>query len=238
MGCKLLEFVHRQSDLDALQAILQSYGDISDGLTIGEFDGFCTGVILCPDPIMPSAWLPEVFGKDLGAVFDDMETMQTAMDSIMAHYNRVAQQLMPPCTDFETVYELDPNSGDTLWEPWVDGFCRAMALYPDPWDELRLKGDTSIKDDMSMLLMMQAFYIGDLDLSEHEIDTLDATAPDIIPDIVCNLNDWVKRRSQVGPLANPIPANSPTAPTGATKPGRNDTCPCGSGKKYKKCCGR
>jgi len=25
--------------------------------------------------------------------------------------------------------------------------------------------------------------------------------------------------------------------TSPTKPGRNDTCPCGSGKKYKKCCG-
>jgi preprotein translocase subunit SecA len=22
------------------------------------------------------------------------------------------------------------------------------------------------------------------------------------------------------------------------EPGRNDPCPCGSGKKYKKCCGR
>jgi uncharacterized protein len=26
--------------------------------------------------------------------------------------------------------------------------------------------------------------------------------------------------------------------TSAGKPGRNDPCPCGSGKKYKKCCGR
>ena len=25
--------------------------------------------------------------------------------------------------------------------------------------------------------------------------------------------------------------------TEATKPGRNDPCPCGSGKKFKKCCG-
>mgnify|MGYP000873577171 CR=1 FL=1 len=25
---------------------------------------------------------------------------------------------------------------------------------------------------------------------------------------------------------------------GAPKPGRNDPCPCGSGKKYKKCCGK
>ena len=26
-------------------------------------------------------------------------------------------------------------------------------------------------------------------------------------------------------------------PTEIAKPGRNDPCPCGSGKKYKKCCG-
>ncbi len=25
---------------------------------------------------------------------------------------------------------------------------------------------------------------------------------------------------------------------GADAPGRNDPCPCGSGKKYKKCCGK
>jgi uncharacterized protein YecA (UPF0149 family) len=27
------------------------------------------------------------------------------------------------------------------------------------------------------------------------------------------------------------------APRSVTKVGRNDPCPCGSGKKYKKCCG-
>jgi uncharacterized protein YecA (UPF0149 family) len=29
----------------------------------------------------------------------------------------------------------------------------------------------------------------------------------------------------------------PEPPAPAQKPGRNDPCPCGSGKKYKKCCG-
>ena len=35
----------------------------------------------------------------------------------------------------------------------------------------------------------------------------------------------VKETEKVKPLA------------GAGQPGRNDPCPCGSGKKYKKCCG-
>lgn len=29
----------------------------------------------------------------------------------------------------------------------------------------------------------------------------------------------------------------PPAPKPVSKPGRNDPCPCGSGKKFKKCCG-
>ena len=50
-----------------------------------------------------------------------------------------------------------------------------------------------------------------------------------------------------GPGANPMNlrenygGEAPTAPTqavNADKVGRNDPCPCGSGKKYKKCCGR
>ncbi|WP_027182820.1 YchJ family protein [Desulfovibrio inopinatus] len=31
--------------------------------------------------------------------------------------------------------------------------------------------------------------------------------------------------------------STPTAPVSSVKVGRNDPCPCGSGKKYKKCCG-
>ena len=37
-----------------------------------------------------------------------------------------------------------------------------------------------------------------------------------------------------------MPANNPTAPIKAepsAKVDRNDPCPCGSGKKYKNCCG-
>jgi uncharacterized protein YecA (UPF0149 family) len=31
--------------------------------------------------------------------------------------------------------------------------------------------------------------------------------------------------------------NAPESQRGIPKIGRNDPCPCGSGKKYKKCCG-
>jgi SWIM/SEC-C metal-binding protein len=59
---------------------------------------------------------------------------------------------------------------------------------------------------------------------------------------ICERNDWkvivgiepdkTEDVSDVERLLHPpAPAKS------ATAPGRNDPCPCGSGRKYKKCCG-
>ncbi len=51
-------------------------------------------------------------------------------------------------------------------------------------------------------------------------------------------NDEPKREQVL--KANPIKTDNslPGMRTVKKKPGRNDPCPCGSGKKYKKCCGR
>ncbi|MBR3997929.1 MAG: SEC-C domain-containing protein [Clostridia bacterium] len=43
--------------------------------------------------------------------------------------------------------------------------------------------------------------------------------------------------AQLAELKKEMPTNSP-APAKKVKVGRNDPCPCGSGKKYKKCCGK
>ncbi|MDR0861804.1 MAG: SEC-C domain-containing protein [Oscillospiraceae bacterium] len=39
-------------------------------------------------------------------------------------------------------------------------------------------------------------------------------------------------------LGRPLPEPTTAGPVRVTKVGRNEPCPCGSGKKYKKCCGR
>ena len=41
-----------------------------------------------------------------------------------------------------------------------------------------------------------------------------------------------------GMMPPPGMAGTPARPAATPRVGRNDPCPCGSGKKYKKCCGR
>jgi preprotein translocase subunit SecA len=48
-----------------------------------------------------------------------------------------------------------------------------------------------------------------------------------------------QRQEGAAPGEEPPPAGEPPKPIHAgDKPRRNDPCPCGSGKKYKHCCGR
>jgi yecA family protein len=64
-----------------------------------------------------------------------LEPRRAAEKALMAHYNSVAQT-MTRSLWIEPIYEVDPNSDETLWEPWVDGFTRAMRLRPETWENL------------------------------------------------------------------------------------------------------
>ena len=57
-------------------------------------------------------------------------------------------------------------------------------------------------------------------------DDLEKLAPDLIPFSVEELH-----RERLAQAGAPPPANQ-----NLKKVGRNDPCPCGSGKKFKKCC--
>lgn len=55
-----------------------------------------------------------------------------------------------------------------------------------------------------------------------------------LPNAVKAIEDHIPRQKQGIRGAAPRPVNLFPA---SSKIGRNDPCPCGSGKKYKKCCG-
>ena len=48
----------------------------------------------------------------------------------------------------------------------------------------------------------------------------------------------IERKQTLEGHANDVKEKEKAAPKRVNKVGRNDPCPCGSGKKYKNCCGR
>ena len=51
-------------DLDRLHDLLSSIPPEREGMNVGELDGYVAALIVCPDPIPPSEWLPGVWGED------------------------------------------------------------------------------------------------------------------------------------------------------------------------------
>ena len=219
--------------LDRLSMLLHALPAENEPMTLSELDGYVTGILACPDMIVPSEWLPHVWG-DTGEVhFSDQKIAEETIGAVMAHYNSVAEA-MTLSLRIEPIYGVDPNSDQTMWEPWVDGFTRAMRLRPKVWERLLDRSDEETRSAMIFLLALQDIYIGKSKFSEDEIDQIDIEAPDLILNCVTTILHHSRPE-----LAGTIAANLPGSPhVAAPRPGRNDPCSCGSGRKYKQCCGR
>lgn len=202
----------------------EAVGD--DAMLLSELDGFLAGLIVCPDLIMPGEWLPVVWGED-GPVFESERQAQTIVDLIMGHYNDIIRTLDQG--GYSPVYDMD-NDDSILWETWIEGFVEAVRLRPEAWlawaqteDE-----DADLQRAWFVLARLGELATNPTDVEPMDIDEeLEDLAPDLIPDAVETLN-----RTRLAQAKPPTPSANENRP----KVGRNDPCPCGSGKKFKKCC--
>ena len=108
-----------------------------------------------------------------------------------------------------------------------------LSMPRNPFDHLRedalfayalaMPGETTrgrIRGNAAQDRVLSAAYIDEADLVQFALDER------------LRLHGLDPVFSAEGEEAEPDPEPPPTE-----KPGRNDPCPCGSGKKYKKCCG-
>ncbi len=212
--------------LQKLDRFLCSDAVGEDTMLLSELDGFLAGIVVCPDMIMPSEWLPCVWGEMDGPEFDSEEQAQEILGLIMWYYNDIIAQL--DRSKYRPVYDLDTDDS-IFWETWMEGFWQAMRLRPHARDIFAQSDDKDIQraffvlGRLAELAVLQPDEFEGMDIDEQLKDT----APDMIPPHV-----EILHRARLTQASKNAPL--PFAP--GQKTGRNDPCPCGSGKKFKKCC--
>jgi uncharacterized protein len=217
--------------LEQLERELLALGE--DAMLLDELDGFIAGLVVCPELIKPSVWLPHVWGNEDGdqPSFDSLDHLNRVLGCVMDHYNDVARTLMERPDRYAPLFAVDND--DVLWEIWVSGFEKAVKLKPAAWQKL-LNADHETAGAMSGLLTLADVDRRDPRFTPEQLDALTAAAPDQIGPWVITLNRW--RLANWPPTRDVATQPSSFAAPG-NKVGRNEPCPCGSGKKYKKCCG-
>ena len=165
---------------------------------------------------------------DPAPVFETEQQAKDVAGLVMAHYNAVARALLAGRGRYEVVYDVDTRHDDTMWEIWIEGFARALALRPSSWDSVAV-ADRGTRAALAGLQALIEIADGTSNRDKTEIDKLTRMAPDLIPTWIDDLHAWRIGQPDAATIGSGIPA--------ANKVGRNEPCPCGSGRKYKKCCG-
>lgn len=205
--------------LAELEDFLLSEAVSDEAMTISELDGFLAAVAAGPMTIDPGEWLPEIWGDD-EPDFADEDEADAVIGAIMARFDDILHTLEHVPEAYEPVIETDEISGDALPDLWAEGFLAGISLRAAAW---RGFVDGPAGGAFAPVAVFLRDDAGRLVASGEEAEALRAEAHHGFPDLVRAAQEWFRERRGFF--------------EGRTKLGRNDSCFCGSGRKFKKCCG-
>jgi uncharacterized protein len=193
-------------------------------LDMSELDGLFTAIVSGPVTIMPSQWLPAVWG-DCEPVWNHEKEFEEILSLMMRHMNSIAAMLMQAPEAFEPVF-MEREVEDqiyTIVDEWCEGYWRGVRLAQAQWDQ----GG----QEMTALLVPILAFTGETNWRGHDFahDQMQKIQQAIAPNVRSIHAYWLTRRPGQEPVRKPVRHSEPRV-------GRNDPCPCGSGRKYKKCC--
>ncbi len=220
-------------ELTELQEFLLSDTTPKKCMDIESLDGFLTAIVSGPEVVMPSEWLPVVWGDKEGPVFETEAQANKIINYMMRHMNEISAVLMKRPQEYEPlIYEWESKDDFHLKAlGWSNGYLNGVDLRKHQWQPLLGDDDYA---EMFMPILTLISKVDDPDCGEL-VNTSEKRQRfiDMIPEAVVNIHHfWLERRMPITSKPGKIvPFKKPE------KIGRNEPCPCGSGKKYKKCCG-
>ncbi|MCG8359912.1 MAG: UPF0149 family protein [Kiloniellales bacterium] len=208
--------------LEELDEFLMSDSVPDDCMVLSELDGFLTAVAIGPELIPPSEWLPCVWGEE-GLTFESEEQAKGAIGTILGRYNEILDTLANEPEDFDPIVWVVKDTGEEIAADWAGGFMEGMALRPESWQALVNAEESVALAPILVFAPGADDAIADAPDGDEDAENIREKAADLIPVCIPVIYDFFKRtRAHF---------------KGGTKLGRNDPCFCGSGKKFKKCCG-
>ncbi len=201
---------------------------------IEALDGFFAALSCCPDLVMPSEYMPIIqtgVTEDGDLDFESMEEAEQFIELVNRHWNHVNQQL-----DSKEVYLpliFEDEQGKVRANHWAQGFILGTNLRPNIWPEIM--DDENEGGAMVPIWALAYEHHEDPEMRPYDEPISDERREELVVGAAAGVmrmhRFFLKQRNLYTP-----PAGTFTHQGG--KVGRNEPCTCGSGKKFKQCCGR
>ena len=211
--------------LDRIDENADTEGKDEGILGLSDLDGLLVAVVSGPNLIPPSQWLPAVWG-DFEPEWESEKEAQKVMMLMIDIMNSTASTFMDSPEEFQPLFYERKVDGKTftIVDEWCEGYMRGVSLAQELWDSAGL--------EMQILLKPIKGFTHLTNWQAHDLPTEAEVANmrnAITPNAQAIHAYWLQRREDFKPSVSTVRRESPRI-------GRNDPCPCGSGKKYKKCC--
>ena len=236
-----LRAMPRRRSPGTLQAFLEHPARPAGTLGYHALQGFLFAVVNAPELVLPSEWLPLVFDEQ-DASFGSVEEAKAILGEIMTLYNAVnaaAREESALPTDCVFRDDVLANFGDGApIAQWSRGFLHGHGWLDEVWEAYV---PDALDEEYAATLMVLSFFAS-RNLAEgfcaectgpdQSVETMAAAMRRVFPAAVAQYMHMGRSIATVLAQRETDPQQS-----SPTKAGRNDPCPCGSGQKYKKCCG-
>ena len=220
------------TELHELGEFLLYEVESEEGMTLDCMDGYMHAIAIGPTTVKPQQWLPPIWGESQRMMppVENIGKLNHILGLVMRHFNSIIADLEDTPPNIYPMWHSREFRGKEYddAEGWSMGFVDGVKLSLADWKPLL---DTP---------QGQAWYspiglLGEDDYGPDQ-DKLTKTpamrsklALKIPESVVAMYEYWLPLRKAI--------YEREVAKALRPKVGRNEPCPCGSGKKFKKCCG-
>ena len=223
------------AEFETVHEILERLGD-KRAMNLEQLDGFLAAVLCGPDEVPQSEYLREIWGHDIvnEDAFAAQPLLKDFIDLIRRHRDAIAYTLQSG--DVFTPLLLEDEQGVSRGNDWANGFLRGMELRRENWGPI-------LDDEENGGSLVPIFALA----HEHDPDPetrsyKEPVSAELREKLIVGIAAGVMRIYRYFKERRLMTGNTVRHSTDyrriAPKIGRNEPCPCGSGKKFKQCCGR
>lgn len=205
--------------------------------------GFITAIASSPEQIKPSEWIKQlIIGENKNPQFENEQQAKKFSANLVAWWSRCITIFDHEGTiELPAKMALTPNGkANKALVEFSSGYLKGYNWLSSTWEVMLPKDNFEAVRSLAVLNAILVRFVDEKSLAKTQPDLLKQ-----LPDMAGCFEVLPSLLSAIGMLGKDLSSTDPEDSTqkiaepvrNSTRSiGRNDLCPCGSGKKFKKCC--
>jgi yecA family protein len=214
------EFALNEEEIDSLLRFIAGRPAAADVMSLETIDGYYSALAMDPDWNRAKQAAASIFGSPDEALYFDSDEQAEHIRRLLSRHLRTIVTRLDSTYPHLPLLEMPAAA---MGQAWARGFALGMAAATHEWDKYLAR--ESIKEFADPILALGL----DDDERHAGIRMTPQLRAQVVPLMQVNLLALY--------TAVRLEEKYKRQPARSHKIGRNEPCPCGSGKKYKRCCG-